>query len=199
MIGRLNKNIYNKNYILIYNLVTIISAISFSLGEVSFLKYFSISGDFWKHLSLKEIVVFAIIGLPLTFLTLREFYYMIKHRTFRGLLAKYVLISSLFATNLLFLKMYGAQNIHYHIHHAIFAGVMSLIFSKWDSIWSILMHGIYMGVLIEGISFYGLQELYIFMTNNSPKANYSLSFTASFVSLFLWTILCFLLYEKIYD
>ena len=34
MIGRLNKNIYNKNYILIYNLVTIISAISFSLlGE----------------------------------------------------------------------------------------------------------------------------------------------------------------------
>ena len=101
---------------------------------------------------------------------------MVKTRTMRHLFFVYGLISSLFALNLICLKIYGAENIHYHVHHAIFAGVMSVIFSKWNSIWNILMHSIYMGVLIEGISFYGLQELYIFMSNNSNLVNYSVSF-----------------------
>jgi len=200
VIGKGNQNIFNRKYILFYCLTTILSALGFALlGEVSFFKDFTISGDFWKHLTLKEIVVFAIIGIPLAFLTLRELYILIKRRSIRSLLIKYVLISSLFVGNLLCLKLYGATNIHYHIHHAIFAGVMSIIFNKWDNIWSILMHAIYMGVLIEGISFYGLQELYIFMTNDSPKAIYSISFTAAFISLFLWIIFCLMFYKKLYD
>ena len=166
---------------------------------MSFLRNFSISGDFWKHLSAKELVVFAIIGLPLTFITLRELWIMIKNRTMRHLFFVYGLILSLFILNLVCLNLYNAKNIHYHIHHAIFAGVMSVIFNNWDNKWSILMHAIYIGVLIEGISFYGLQELYIFMCNNSTIVKYTTSFIFSFISLFLWIVFGFVFYNKIYN
>ena len=201
-----DKNIYvlnhlykSRKYVFIYCITTLISGIGFAmLGEVSFLKNFSISGEFWKHLTAKEVVVFFIIGVPILFLTLRELFVMVKTRTMRHLFFVYGLISSLFALNLICLKIYGAENIHYHVHHAIFAGVMSVIFSKWNSIWNILMHSIYMGVLIEGISFYGLQELYIFMSNNSNLVNYSVSFLFSFIYLFLWIVFGLIFYPNLY-
>ena len=180
-----DKNIYvlnrlykSRKYVFIYCITTLISGIGFAmLGEVSFLKNFSISGEFWKHLTAKEVVVFFIIGAPILFLTLRELFVMVKTRTMRHLFV-YGLTSSLFALNLICLKIYERKYSLY-VHHAIFAGVMSVIFSKWNSIWNILMHSIYMGVLIEGISFYGLQELYIFMSNNSNLVKYSVSFLFS--------------------
>lgn len=189
----------NRTYVFIYCLVTILSGIGFALlGEVPFLKVFTISGDFWKHLSLKELVVFCLIGVPIVLLTTRELLIMIRNRTMRRLFFVYSLILGLFALNLFCLKLYNAENIHYHVHHAIFAGVMSVIFSKWNGIWNILMHAIYMGVLIEGISFYGLQELYIFMCDNSHIVNYSISFVFSFVSLFLWIVLGLIFYPRLY-
>lgn len=201
-------NIFNKGYqkykekrfVYIYFLVTLLSSIIFAfLGEVSFLRNFTISGDFWKHITLKEIGVFAIIGIPIAYLTLKELVIMIKNKTMRHLFFVYALIACLFGFNLMCLKIYGAENIHYHVHHAIFAGVMSVIFCQWDNIYSLVMHGIYMGVLIEGISFYGLQELYIFMSNNSHNSNYSISFVFSFIYMFLWIVFGLMFYNKIYE
>ena len=193
------KKYKSKFYILLYCFVCVVSALVFALlGEVSFLRNFSLSGDFWKHISLKEAIVFCLIGFPLLYFTLSELFNSIKERRFRYLTVVYLSISVLFGLNLLCLVMYGAENIHYHVHHAIFAGVMSVIFSSWDNIYSIIMHGLYMGVLIEGISFFGLQELYIFMTNNSAMVTYSASFAISFAVLFLWIIFGLLFFHRLY-
>ena len=190
----------NKKYILFYCFTTIISGIGFALlgEEISFLRDFTISGDFWKYISVNEIVVFTIIGVPTTFITLRELWIMIKERTLRYLFFVYGSILSLFILNLVCLNLNSAKNIHYNIHHAIFAGVMSVIFNRWNNNFNILIHAIYMGVLIEGISFYGLQELYIFICNNYILANYSISFAFTFICLFLWIIFALFFYNKLY-
>ena len=189
----------NKFYVLIYCFVCVVSVIVFALlGEFSFLRNFSISGYFWKHLSLKEAVVFCLIGLPLLYFTLSELFNSLKERRLRYLTIVYSSTGVLFSLNYFCLIIYGAENIHYSIHHAIFAGVMAVIFSKWDNILNVIMHGIYMSVLIEGISFFGLQELYIFISKNSTMISYSVAFAISFGILFLWIIFGLFFFNRIY-
>ena len=62
------------------------------------------------------------------------------------------------------LQLGNAKDIHYHVHHAIFAGILSNWFNKWDDCFEQTMHAVLMGVVIEGINFYGVGELFLFIT-----------------------------------
>lgn len=74
----------------------------------------------------------------------------------------------------------GAKGIHWHVHHAIFAGVLSLWFTNWGNTIEMIMHAIMMGVVIEGINFYGIQELYLFLSDDG--ADVKIKF-ASYVAI----------------
>ena len=82
-----------------------------------------------------------------------------------------------------------AKPIHYHVHHAIFAGVLSLWFLDWDIYYIIIIHGILMGVVIEGIDFYGVQEFYLFLTNNSAPVLLFPMFMFTITIAFIFLIL----------
>ena len=62
----------------------------------------------------------------------------------------------------------NSSHISYHVHHAIFSGLLSMWFVNWDSKIEMIFHAIMMGIVVEGINFYGIQELFLFIVDNSP-------------------------------
>ena len=190
---------FKKRYIYLYTFLTIASSIVFALlGEVPFLRNFSISGEFWKHFTVKEVMVFLIIGIPIVFNTIKEIFFLIKNREFKRTFFIYLFIFTIFFYNYLILLSNGATQIHYHIHHAIFAGIMAVLSSDWKYITSFIMHAIYMGVLIEGISFYGVEEIYIFMTDETEKCNYTVSLIFSTISIIIFLNFIYVFYERLF-
>jgi len=192
------KNKITKLDLFIYAFINWLSAFIFAiLGEIPFLQTFTISGDFYKHLTVKELAVFAVIGLPIIFYTLRDIYRLVRLRECSRTLFLYLPILILFGFNYLTLFLYKAKNIHYHIHHAIFAGLMAIINNNWTNRITFVFHAVYMGVLVEGISFYGLEELYIFMVDDPNNIIQSATFSAALTvsSITLWFIYFIFFYK----
>ena len=191
------KNV-NIKKLFVYHFITTLSAIVFAmLGEVKFLEDFTISGDFWKHLSLREIIVFLIIGLPLVYLSFKDCFVLFKDKRCKNTLVPFLIILILFSINYTLLIINSAKNIHYHIHHAIFASFMAIQFNDLSNYLMIIGNGIYMGVIIEGISFYGIQELYVFMTDsNDAITNIDYSLTLTIISTFFWSLLTLCLFNS---
>jgi hypothetical protein len=92
------------------------------------------------------------------------------------------------------LKIGNAKDIHYHVHHAIFAGVLSLWFTDWNNQFEMSMNAILMGVVVEGINFYGVGELFLFLTDGHVEMSF---YNSMFISLF-YTVIIFILYTFSY-
>ena len=73
--------------------------------------------------------------------------------------------------------MYTMQYFHRFYH---------LLFTNWDRWSTMIWHAIFMGIVIEGINFYGIGELYLFITNNGP--------TIDMVSILVISCLCTVIY-----
>lgn len=58
-----------------------------------------------------------------------------------------------------------------HVHHALFYGFVSLIFSG-DTRLDIVVHALCIGGVIEGLDFYGVAELSLFMVSDYPAKVY---------------------------
>ena len=189
----------SRKKLLLYQVSTILSAIIFALlGEVKFLENFTISGNFWKHLTLREIIVFIIIGAPLVYLTLRDIRNMCKDKRCKNTILSIGAVLFIFGLNYILLFINSAKNIHYHIHHAIFSGFMALQFNDLVSNLMLIGNAIYMGVLIEGISFYGLSELYIFMSDSvEPITNVSYSLFFTIILFLFWALITCLNFKHI--
>ena len=85
----------------------------------------------------------------------------------------------------------GATDIHWHVHHAICAGFLSLWFINWENTIEMGMHAIMMGIVVEGINFYSIQELYLFISDagNLVQMRYaSLISALYFVALVVFKI-----------
>ena len=136
------------------------------LGEVPFLHNIVIVKDFWKHLT------------PAAWGTILFFAYFCFILFYIGIFA--------------LLSGGGATGIHWHIHHAIFAGFLSLWFTNWGNTIEMIMHAIMMGVVIEGINFYGIQELYLFLSDagNNVKLEYAFYISACYLFAMIIFKLC---------
>ena len=77
-------------------------------------------------------------------------------------------------------------------NHAIFSGVLSLWFTNWDNCWEMFLNAILLGIVVEGINFYGVGELFLFLTKNTTEMTYHNSVLISclftFVLLLLYII-----------
>ena len=78
----------------------------------------------------------------------------------------YVIFTSFYGIVLGTLIGGEASNVNIHVHHAICASLLSLWFTDWNKKSSMILHGMLMGVTIEGINFYGIGELSLFLCNN---------------------------------
>lgn len=166
-------------------------AIGFALlGEVGFLKNIAIVKDFWKHLTLGAWITIIFFGGIILFVAVRELLDSVRRRILKYSLLNILLIAGAYTYMLCILQMGGAQDIHYHIHHAIFAGVLSLWFTNWCNIWEKILNAILMGIVVEGINFYGVGELYLFLTKNSIQMNFKIALFISSV----YSILVFFMY-----
>ena len=149
-------------------------------------KNFSITKDFWKHLNPPEALVLSIVVSLIIGIAIKE-YCDIKNSKwqFRRNIMNLLLVSGGYFCILYLLMHGGAQGIHYHVHHAIFSGVLSMWFTLWKSPVELIMHGVLMGICIEGINFYQLQEFYLFLTNTSPQMTFKSAFSINLVYIII--------------
>ena len=85
----------------------------FLLSRIPFLQTFTISGDFYKHLTVKELAVFAVIGLPIIFYTFIDIYRLVRLRECSRTLFLYLPILILFGFNYLTLFLYIKHSLSY--------------------------------------------------------------------------------------
>ena len=168
-----NKKLLIGTNMFLYMIFSIFGGIGFALlGELSFFKHFAITKGFLKHLNPKAIVVCLFLTTVIVLITIKEIYDSIKIRRFKRELYGIFGFSILYSLVYFYLIYFKAKSIHYHVHHAIFSCVLSLLFINWESKLEIIMHAIFLGIVIEGIDFYGIGELYLFLSDIGPRINF---------------------------
>ena len=153
-------------------------------------KNFSITPNFWKHLNPTETIVLAIVMCLIIGTGIKE-YCDIRNtkKQFRRNIMNLVLVSIVYITILVILIKGGAEGIHYHVHHAIFSGVLSMWFTFWKNPAEQIMHAVLLGICIEGINFYQLQEFYLFLTNATPQVTLGAVFIINLVFILISIVL----------
>jgi len=153
------------------------------LGEVSFLHNIAIVKNFWQHLTPAAwgtIIFFAVI---IAGVGIREIKTACQYKTVRRQTLNFLCFFVFYIGIFLLLIGGGATGIHWHVHHAIFAGVLSLWFTNWGNTIEMILHAIMMGVVIEGINFYGIQELYLFLSDDGAYVKIDYAFWAALIYL----------------
>ncbi len=166
--------------IYLYFIFCLLGGLGFALlGEVPGLQNFVFQGDWWKHLNMAEIIAFVLIGGPILVMFILELKHSYQEKRMTKQLA---MISGVFGAYFFLLILMisnHAEEVHYHVHHAIFAGVLSLWFLDWDLNYIIFLHAVLMGVVVEGINFYGITEFYLFLCKNSAVLTTSVLFVVA--------------------
>ncbi len=165
-----SKKIKMKKKIL-YTFSCHLGAIIFALaGEISFLKKFSLTAGFWDRLPLKgKIVVgffFSLILILVCVQAIRAY----KKNKLKQQLFPWIIISVIW---LIMWILISNENIpyHIHVHHALFAGFFSCWFDDFETNMDIVLNAFFIGIVIEGIDFFGIGELTLFMTSHYNNIN----------------------------
>jgi len=166
------------------------------LGEIPSLQKIVITGDFWKHLSPVSIITIIVIGIPIIIILCREIYFSWKEKILRRELFNIVILSASFGLSYTMLIANGATEVHLHVHHAIFAGTILMFCSNWEKRYIMYLHAILMGVVIEGIGFYGIAEFYIFMCKNSVVPSFTDSLITVSIYSWVWFLIFFVSYKR---
>ncbi len=191
------KELLNYKRLFLYGAFCLVGGVGFALlGEVPYLKHFSIVPGFWKHLDFKAKITIVFFTCVIVGLILKEGVDSIKKRLFKHELVRVLEFVWLYGTVLFYLTYFGASSVQYHLHHAILATFLSLFFLNWENIIEMLMHAVLMGVLVEGIDFYGIGELYLFMTKTGPVIPYDNVFISSVYISLLYILGIIVIYIK---
>ena len=154
------------------------------LGEVPFLHDIAIVKDFWKNLTPSAVCTILFFAIIIIAIAINEIKNACRFKTITRQLLNISIFIGFYIGIFYMLSGGGAQHIHWHIHHAICAGFLSLWFTNWENTIIMCTHAIMMGVVVEGINFYGIQELYLYLSNSSNIVKLEFSFWVSCVFLF---------------
>lgn len=183
----INKKLFTRIGLFVYLIFSILGACVFALmGELPYFKHFAIVNNFWKHLDSRAIVTVVFFSFIISGCAILEIADSIMMRKCKKELFIILSFCFIYAVVLFYLDYFKAEPIEYHVHHAIFAAFLSLLFTNWDRWSTMIWHAIFMGIVIEGINFYGIGELYLFITNNGP--------TIDMVSILVISCLCTVIY-----
>jgi len=179
--------------VITYSIFYILGGLGFALlGEVPFLHDFAITPGFWGRLNGNAKITIIIGAIIFIALGIKQLYIAIKNKDLCRHFCPYLLFLIFYGTTLAMLITSNTKMINIHVHHAICASLISFWFTDWTIKSSMITHAVLMGVVVEGIDFYGIGELSLFMLNNSTKISLTsaliiagIVFIGSFIVLFL--------------
>lgn len=158
----------------VWVLGTHVGSVGFALlGEVPFLTNIVITPGWLGRLSPPAVVVTVLITVLVVAVGVRQTRESVRlHRCSKkcgaltaGVLAYAVVYAIIVA---------DGTSAHFHIHHAIFAGFLSLYFGDLVTWVDRLTHGVLIGVVAEGICFYGSTEYDLFIIHDRPMSGRAL-------------------------
>lgn len=170
----------------LYVIISHLSAVIFALlGEIPFLKHFSLTSGFWKRLPILGKISVAIVFIVIFMMCMYQIKRSFKRKKLCREFYPWCIILITWGTVWAALE---TQSVPYtiHLHHALFAGLFAPWFWDFSSKFDIIANAIFMGIVIEGIDFYGLSEFHLFIINYGS----SVSLTGIVV---VWTIILLLL------
>lgn len=163
-----------------YWIVSHVSAIIYTLMGKS--KMFQFSIDSNTNYSLSRIIILTIVGVIILIGVIRNFLYF-------KINSKYIINYCLFYLILYLLFRFVSDNVIYHFHHALVCIFISYFFTDWSSKINFYMHSILLGITIQGLNFYTLDEFSMFYISNQlfPETSKLLEIYGIF--FFIWFIL----------
>ena len=137
-------------------------------------------------------ITIIIIGSIILYLAVLEAIDSMAHNRCKKSLINILLIALSYTYILVLLHINNAKYIHFHVHHAIFAGILSTWFTTWDNCLEMGMHAILMGVVVEGIDFYGIGELSLFLVKGTTMMTFPIALSVASIYggivLFIYSI-----------
>ena len=184
--------------IFMYSFCYLLGGLGFALlGEVPFLHNIAITPGFWGRLNGNAKITIIFGSLIFISLGIRQLYIAIKNKDICRHFCPYLLFLIFYGTTLFILIFSNTQMINIHVHHAICASLLSFWFTDWTAKSSMITHGLLMGVVVEGIDFYGIGELSLFLLNNSVKITISSACIIAFIILGLSILILYLIYNHL--
>jgi len=176
---------------ILYVTVSHISAVIFALlGEIPFLKNFALTPGFWHRLPLLGKITVAITGLVILIMCIYQLKRSFKRKK---LCREFYPWCAMFLTWGAVLTALKSQDAPYtmHIHHALFAGLLATWFWDFTTKFDVIANAIFMGIVIEGVDFYGLSEFHLFIIHYASSVSIIGVIISWFVILILLGILIF--------
>lgn len=137
------------------------------LGQIPWLENLALTPGWLHRLSPPAIVVVVIFTLIILATGIRQARETCRLRDWNIKVHAYVVLAALYFIVFIMVVTKGASY-HFHVHHAIASVALSIFYTNWSSKIDITMHGILIGIAIEGIAFFGTSEAMLFMIQNAP-------------------------------
>ena len=142
-------------------------ALGFSLlSSVPYLADISITAH--THLSPAQLTTFIFFGAAILWMAVRQFRHGCSKKCRNHVLTAYFAFVAVYGFSALVIFESGSKA-HFHLHHAISASILSLWFTDFATWTDVMMNGILIGVVIQGLSFYHISEAYLFIIDHDQK------------------------------
>ena len=162
---------------LMYWIPYILSILCFSLlGEISWLRNVTIVWGFWNKLEEKAIAVLSIFLSVMIILFGYHIYKAYKNKILKSLL--FLPLSTVLIYTFFWILVKGfvsAKETIVHLHHAFLAINFSFWFTQWNNYLTFILHAICLGIWVQGINFYGMAEIKIFVDTQGGITSLNLS------------------------
>ena len=161
------------------------------LATVPFLKNLSITSH--THLTPAQLITFILFGALFLWLGYRQVRYSLcedrqicdDRKKCLPLCTGYAAIILVygFSTAVVFLTKSEA---HFHLHHAISAAFLSIFWTDFGTLTDVITNGVLVGVCVQGISFYGIGEAYLWIVDEDTRVPLWLAAAAWGLLLLTW-------------
>mgnify|MGYP000849081920 CR=1 FL=1 len=144
-------------------------AIIFALaGEIPFLSTFALTPGFWKRLPWEGKIVISIVAAMLLLLVVVQCIRAVKKKNCQRQV--FPIVTLVIIWGALWTLLYE-EEIKYsiHVHHALFAGLFACFFNDFTTNMDVILNAILIGIVIEGIDFYGIAELTLFIIRSTDQ------------------------------
>jgi hypothetical protein len=162
-----------------YWLISHLAAFAWAmLDEMQFAK-FSISTDS-KFTSTQLTLIYSTTFLSILLLS-RQIY--LKKVRFDIISRVFIIFS------ILYLLLYSvSNNIVIHLHHALTSGFLTFFFINFSSNFERYMHGILIGIVVQGLNFFSLSETLMFYISDMKPPSLSHLLIIYFIFIVFWLL-----------
>ena len=137
------------------------------LGQVPWLHDLTLTPGWLSRLSPPAIVVVVFFSTVLLYAGIRQARETCRIHDWTIKLHAYIILLAIYFIVFVLVSIRG-ENYHFHVHHAIAGVFLSCFFTNWKSRIDVILHGLLIGIAVEGIAFFGTQEAMLFMLKNGP-------------------------------